>query len=156
MKQLEDIKINIKIKIKRSALWVSLMFMFIYADFISLMIPGRVMGFNDGITIVQVFWGLWLFPFGYLVFKSRLIPRVFGILLMLGCVSYLIRFTGAILLPELDIPSFIRLPTSIAEIGTCLWLLIMGAKDPLIDKLSPPLPNHAALYKEASSPVSSR
>ena len=46
MKQLEDIKINIKIKL--SALWASLMFMFIYADFISLMIPGRVMGFNDG------------------------------------------------------------------------------------------------------------
>ena len=46
MKQLEDIKINIKIKL--SALWASLMFMFFYADFISLMIPGRVMGFNDG------------------------------------------------------------------------------------------------------------
>ncbi|WP_019029243.1 DUF6326 family protein [Colwellia piezophila] len=46
MKQLEDIKINIKIKL--SALWATLMFMFIYADFISLMIPGRVMGFNDG------------------------------------------------------------------------------------------------------------
>jgi len=46
MSELENIKINIKIKL--SALWAALMFMFIYADFISLMIPGRVMGFNEG------------------------------------------------------------------------------------------------------------
>jgi hypothetical protein len=46
MNELENIKINTKIKL--SALWAALMFMFIYADFISLMIPGRVMGFNDG------------------------------------------------------------------------------------------------------------
>ena len=102
---------------------------------ISAQVMTMLRSYNNGITIVQVFWGLWLFPFGYLVFKSGLIPRVFGILLMLGCISYLIRFTGAILLPELDIPSFVRLPASIAEIGTCLWLLIMGAKNPLIDKL---------------------
>ena len=102
---------------------------------ISAQVMTMLRSYNNGITIVQVFWGLWLFPFGYLVFKSALIPRVFGILLMLGCISYLIRFTGATLLPELDIPSFVRLPASIAEIGTCLWLLIMGAKDPSIDKL---------------------
>ena len=102
---------------------------------ISAQVMTMLRSYNNGITIVQDFWGLWLFPFGYLVFKSGLIPRVFGILLMLGCISYLIRFTGAILLPELDIPSFVRLPASIAEIGTCLWLLIMGAKNPLIDKL---------------------
>jgi hypothetical protein len=46
MSNLENVKINIKIKL--SALWGTLMFMFLYADFISLMIPGRVMGFNDG------------------------------------------------------------------------------------------------------------
>ena len=102
---------------------------------ISAQVMTMLRSYYNGITIVQVFWGLWLFPFGYLVFKSGLIPRVFGILLMLGCISYLIRFTGAILLPELDIPSFVRLPASIAEIGTCLWLLIMGAKNPSIDKL---------------------
>lgn len=46
MNELENIKINTKIKL--SALWGTLMFMFIYADFISLMIPGHVMGYNDG------------------------------------------------------------------------------------------------------------
>lgn len=105
---------------------------------ISAQVMTMLRSYNNGITIVQVFWGLWLFPFGYLIFKSRLIPRVFGILLMLGCFSYLIQFTGAILLPELHIPSFVGLPASIAEISNCLWLLIMGAKDPSIDK--PTLP----------------
>ena len=46
MNNLEDIKSNVKFKL--SALWGALMFMFIYADFISLMIPGRLMGLNDG------------------------------------------------------------------------------------------------------------
>lgn len=85
--------------------------------------------YNNGIKLLMVFWGLWLFPFGYLIYKSGFIPRVFGILLMAGCFSYLIRFTAAMLFPEMSIPSFVRLPASFGEIGTCLWLLIMGAKE---------------------------
>jgi len=34
---------------------------------------------NKGIIIAQIFWGLWLFPMGYLVFKSGYIPGVLGI-----------------------------------------------------------------------------
>jgi len=85
--------------------------------------------YNNGILVVQVFWGLWLFPFGYLVFKSGYLPRIFGILLMLGCFSYLVRFSGSMFFPNFDMPSFVGLPASLAEIGTCLWLLIMGVKD---------------------------
>jgi hypothetical protein len=88
--------------------------------------------YDYGNLIVQVFWGLWLFPFGYLVFKSGLIPRFLGILLMLGCFSYLINFLGNVILPnysELGISSIVRLPATLGEIGTCLWLLIMGAKN---------------------------
>ena len=38
-----------------------------------------------GTNIAGIFWGLWLFPMGYLVFKSGFLPRVLGILLMIGC-----------------------------------------------------------------------
>jgi hypothetical protein len=82
--------------------------------------------------IVHIFSGLWLFPFGYLVFKSSFLPKFLGVLLMLGCFGYLINFLGNTLIPDystLGISSYIRLPASIGEIGTCLWLLIMGAKD---------------------------
>ncbi|MDQ6477961.1 DUF4386 domain-containing protein [Dyadobacter sp. LHD-138] len=88
--------------------------------------------YNNGNQIASIFWGLWLFPFGYLVFKSGFLPKILGILLMTGCFGYLIKFVGHFLLPgydEMSISGFVTLPASIGEIGTCLWLLIMGAKD---------------------------
>lgn len=88
--------------------------------------------YSSGIMVVQIFWGLWLFPFGYLVYRSGFLPKILGILLMAGCFSYLINFLGESLMPnysETSISSFIMLPASLGEIGTCLWLLIMGAKD---------------------------
>ena len=88
--------------------------------------------YDNGILIVSIFWGLWLFPFGYLVYKSGILPKVLGILLMLGCFGYLINFLGNTLISDyskLGISSYISLPASLGEIGTCLWLLFLGAKD---------------------------
>lgn len=88
--------------------------------------------YNNGLRIVHIFSGLWLFPFGYLVYKSNFLPKILGVLLMLGCFGYLINFSGNTLMAnysELRIASFISLPASIGEIGTCLWLLIMGVKN---------------------------
>jgi hypothetical protein len=89
--------------------------------------------YGDGLQVAGIFWGLWLFPLGYLVFKSGILPRVLGVLLMLGCFGYLIDFIGRVLFPgyaESGIAGFIRLPASVGEIGTCLWLLVMGAREP--------------------------
>lgn len=88
--------------------------------------------YDNGILLVSVFWGLWLFPFGYLVYKSGILPKVLGILLVLGCFGYLINFLGHSLIPDyskIGISSYIRLPASIGEIGISLWLLIVGAKN---------------------------
>ena len=88
--------------------------------------------YDNGMRIIHIFSGLWLFPFGYLVFKSRFLPKILGVLLMLGCFGYLINFVGHTLIPaysKIGISSYISLPASIGEIGTCLWLLIMGAKE---------------------------
>ena len=87
--------------------------------------------YNNGIDVAAVFWGLWLFPFGYLVFKSGMLPKILGILLMAGCFGYIINITGGLLFPgynELGISGFISLPSGLGEIGTCLWLLIAGVK----------------------------
>jgi len=87
--------------------------------------------YNNGIELSQVFWGLWLWPFGYLVFRSGFLPKVLGILLMAGCVGYLITFFAGFLYPEFYKTKFadlVGLPASIGEIGTCLWLLIAGAR----------------------------
>lgn len=88
--------------------------------------------YSDGLLVTQIFWGLWLLPFGYLVFKSGILPRALGVLLMLGCFGYLTNFIGHVLFPdyaESGIAGFVRLPASLGEIGICLWLLVMGARE---------------------------
>lgn len=88
--------------------------------------------YENGLRIVHIFSGCWLFPFGYLVYHSGILPKFFGILLMLGCFGYLINFAGNTLLPgyrAMGISSIISLPASIGEIGICLWLLVKGVKE---------------------------
>lgn len=89
--------------------------------------------YSHGILVSQVFWGLWLFPFGWLVFRSGFLPRFLGILLMLGCFGYLISVFGSTLLPNFPgsaLARFVRLPATFGEIGICLWLLLVGVRAP--------------------------
>ncbi len=44
--RLQDIAINIKFKL--SALWISLMFCFVYGDFFTLFVPGHIQSLMDG------------------------------------------------------------------------------------------------------------
>ena len=88
---------------------------------------------SNGILLSSVFWGLWLLPFGYLVFKSAFLPRVLGVLLMIGGFGDLCDVLGHVLFPgyvDTAIASLVTLPGSFGEIGICLWLLIMGAREP--------------------------
>lgn len=86
----------------------------------------------NGFFLSQVFWGLWLFPFGYLVVKSGFLPKFLGVFLMLGCISYLIDVLGGTLFSnyyEYVNTRILIIPASIGEIGICLWLLIVGTKE---------------------------
>ena len=83
----------------------------------------------DGFVIAQVFWGLWLVPFGVLVYKSGFLPRVLGILLVMACFGYLANTLVAFdLLPDVAVSRLIGQLT-ICELPIILWLLIIGAKD---------------------------
>jgi hypothetical protein len=87
--------------------------------------------YRSAIRLTMLFWGLWLFPFGYLVFKSGFLPRILGVLLILGCFGYATEVFGDLLIPGYAasaVPGFIRLPAAVGEIGTCLWLLIVGVR----------------------------
>lgn len=86
---------------------------------------------EKGILIVGVFWGLWLFPFGYLVIKSGFIPKIFGILLIIGCFAYLADSITAFLIPQHRefISKILMIPLGVGEISTILWLIIVGAKN---------------------------
>jgi hypothetical protein len=88
--------------------------------------------YDNGMLMQELFWGLWLFPFGYLVFSSGFLPKALGILLMAGCIGYVIDFTGSFISPhynDLNITRYITLPASIGELGSGLWMLIMGARE---------------------------
>ncbi len=85
-----------------------------------------------GLVIAWIFWGLWLFPMGYLVFKSGYIPRILGILLMIGCFGYLIDFVTFGLFPNFD--ATISQFTFIGEVLFPLWLLIKGVNVELWEK----------------------
>jgi len=77
------------------------------------------------------FWGLWLLPFGYLVYRSGFLPRVLGVLLMMGCGGYLINLLGLIVVPgyaETAVAATLRWPATLGEIGICLWMLLIGAR----------------------------
>ncbi len=79
---------------------------------------------EHGVFIASIFWGLWLLPLGYLVFKSGYIPRILGILLIIGGLGYLIDFVTFFLFPNFD--ATISQFTFLGELLLPLWLLIKG------------------------------
>ena len=84
---------------------------------------------HHGIVAAEIFWGLWLFPFGVLVFRSGFLPRVLGVWLIINGFAYLtISFTG-LLLPQYENMVFnSAFPALLGEMAIMLWLLIKGAK----------------------------
>jgi hypothetical protein len=95
--------------------------------------------FEQGFFIAYIFYGLWMFPLGLLVFKSGsgFIPKALGVLLMVGCFGYLFNFlSSAGYLSAIFLPLNYKAITSqwmnitiIGEVLCILWLLIIGPKD---------------------------
>jgi len=78
----------------------------------------------------MMFAGLWLLPFGLLVYKSRFLPRWLGVWLMLACVPYLALCFSGFLFPGSEDKIFtFGQPLMLAEVATMLWLVIMGVKE---------------------------
>jgi hypothetical protein len=82
-----------------------------------------------GFDVAGVFWGLWLYPLGLLVYRSGFIPRILGILLMVACFAYLANSFTALVLPQYEaaVARWMS-PIQLAEMLFMLWLLIMGAR----------------------------
>ena len=85
----------------------------------------------QGIFIDEMFWGLWLFPFGLLVFRSGFLPRFIGVWLMINCFGYVILSVIALFFPAYYGAAFNwSQPVLFGELAIMLWLLIKGAKVP--------------------------
>ena len=82
-----------------------------------------------------VFWGVWLVPLGLLLLRSGYVPKVLGVFVILGGPFYVMTFVGPVLDPGYATSLFGRIfgfvtgiPELIGEVGTALWLTIMGAR----------------------------
>ena len=74
-----------------------------------------------------MFWGLWLFPFGLLVYRSRFLPRFLGVWLMLACFAWLAFSFAGLLFPGLEDKVFtLGQVFTFGEVATMFWLLIAG------------------------------
>ena len=84
---------------------------------------------GQGFMVAQIFWGLWLFPFGICVIRSGFIPRVLGILLMIAGCGYLASSVAALVFPQYtDAVGQVTRILTLAELPIIFWLLIWGAK----------------------------
>ena len=83
---------------------------------------------SQGISIDEIFWGLWLFPFGLLVFRSGFLPRWLGVWLMINCFGYVILSVIGFFFPTYNDKAFLYLqPVLFGELAAMLYLLIRGA-----------------------------
>jgi hypothetical protein len=88
--------------------------------------------YNNGLLIAGIFWGLWLLPFGYLVYKSNFLPKSIGVLLMLGCLAYLLNYVGSTInssYSHLALSHYLGMVPALGEVSICLWLLLIGVRE---------------------------
>jgi hypothetical protein len=93
-----------------------------------------------GQGLLEIFWVPYYFSFGLLIVKSRYLPRILGILLMITSVGFAINILDKFLIPQFYPAAFTRLAMTLGALGgipTIFWLLIKGAKvRPLNDEAS--------------------
>jgi hypothetical protein len=82
---------------------------------------------SDGVEIVAIFWGLWLFPFGILVIRSGFIPRILGILLFIAGSGYVASSFTTLVLPQYrNFVDQVATVLGILEMPIVFWFIIKG------------------------------
>jgi hypothetical protein len=89
---------------------------------------------GQGFGVAEIFWGLWLFPLGLLVYKSRFLPRFLGVWLVLAGAAWVTLSLTGLLLPQYEgkVDTYFQ-PAVLGEVVFMLWLLIRGARPPALD-----------------------
>jgi hypothetical protein len=86
-----------------------------------------------GYALGGVFFGLWLLPMGYLAQRSELFPTALGVLLVVGCFAWIADPLIAFALPGAPalLRTLVEVPTTVAELGLMLYLLVRGVRTPV-------------------------
>lgn len=85
---------------------------------------------GEGIGVVDVFWSLWLVPFGLLVLRSGFLPRALGVLLLAGATGAMIGAVTSIL-PTLSngVVDTVGQILALGELPIIVWLVFPGARE---------------------------
>jgi len=87
-----------------------------------------------GFVVAEIFWGLWLFPLGLLVYRSRFLPRFLGVWLAIAGLAWVILSLTGVLLPQYqDKVDTYSQPAFFGELAFMFWLVIKGARPPALD-----------------------
>jgi hypothetical protein len=82
-----------------------------------------------GIQIAQVYWGLWLIPYGLVVRRSGFIPAWLGIPLLVAGVAYVANSVMGLFFSEYArVLSPVLLALGAGELPILVWLIGWGAK----------------------------
>jgi hypothetical protein len=85
--------------------------------------------FRVGFVTAQLFFSAWLFPLGWLVWRSGFLPRLLGWLLLLDGVAVLVWFLQVLLAPGHPAISYPAWAVGfVAELALALWLLVKGVR----------------------------
>lgn len=93
-------------------------------------------GHAYGYALGLVFFGFSCIVLGYVVYRSGYVPRLFGAMLVVAGVAYLVDSFARTLLtryadyaPVFEIGVFA--PAFVAELSFCIWLLVKGVQVPV-------------------------
>jgi hypothetical protein len=91
----------------------------------------RIFRSATGAGMGKYFFGLAFIPFGIMVYRSGLAPKVIGVLILIGGVGYIIDCAIAILLQRADyiMVRSVLIYTTAAYVLALLWFLIKGVKE---------------------------
>ena len=83
--------------------------------------------YHNGYEIAQFFYGPWLLPLGYLIYKSGFLPKALGIVVMVHCCTWTATALQFFLFPGFTAITYVSWPLGFAaEVGLSLTLLFMG------------------------------
>lgn len=85
-----------------------------------------------GFLIAQIFFGLWLVPFGLLAYRSGMFPKALGAALIVGGACYIVGMLAVFVAPDSGekVNVMVTIPSAIAEIAMIGYLLVKGVRNP--------------------------
>jgi hypothetical protein len=82
--------------------------------------------FERGFDVALVFFGFHCLAIGWLIYRSRFLPRFLGVLLLIAGLGYLFGTFGRLVVPALALPFDVQVLSYVAEMVLCLWLIVIG------------------------------